>query len=110
MARPKKNDIDRLSKSLPPVRCSKEDFLSIQKRAKKASISLSEFMRESALGNKIVIKESSTNFDLVQELKRSGNNLNQLAKLFHSNNQEPFELREALQRHERVLNKIFESL
>lgn len=110
MARPKKEDSEKLTKSLPPVRCSENDYRAIDARAKQVSLSMSEFIREAALGHKIIVRQSNTNFDLVQELKRSGNNLNQLAKLYHSTNKEPFELREALSRHERVLHKIFEAL
>ena len=110
MARPKKDDRDKLSKTLPPARCSEADLRAIEAKAKQASLSMSEFIREAALGHKIIVRQANTNFELVQELKRSGNNLNQFAKLYHSTNQEPFELREALDRHGRVLNKIFESL
>ena len=110
MARPKKDDRNKLNKTLPPVRCGEADYRAIQAKAKQASLSMSEFIREAALGHKIIVRQANANFELVQELKRSGNNLNQLAKLYHSTNQEPFELKEALGRHNHVLNKIFESL
>ena len=110
MARPKKDDRDKLSKTLPPARCSEADHRAIEARAKEASLSMSEYIRDAALGQKIIVRNANANFELVQELKRSGNNLNQLAKIYHSTKREPFELREALNRHNKVLNKIFESL
>lgn len=93
------------------TRCSLEELAAIMDKFEQSGLnSLSEYLRSSAMQNKIVVKQSNADFELLQELKCSGNNLNQLAKLFHSTGQEPIELRETLSTHELVLKKIFGSL
>lgn len=111
MARPTKDIQDKLSKSLPSVRCTEADFKAIHSNAKNYGKSVSEYMRHMAVHGKVTIQKSKADFELLQELKRSGNNLNQLTKLYHSTGSAPiFELQEALELHHQVLKKVFTSL
>ncbi|MDW3195879.1 MAG: plasmid mobilization relaxosome protein MobC [Cytophagales bacterium] len=106
MARPKKHTSEKLSKSLPPVRCTETDYESIISRAEEAGLSLTEYVRQMALAGQIVVRKSSADFSLLEELRYSGNNLNQLTKRFHTNGVEPQELRKALDAHDQLLRKV----
>lgn len=84
MARPKISDSKLLNKHLPPVRCTEEEMEIIKRRAKLANLTLSQFVRQTVLDGKVtVVKPSSKlekNFELVNQLKRIGNNVNQISK------------------------------
>lgn len=109
MARPRKKDHEKLSKVLP-IRCSETDLSDLKARAQKSGLCVSEFVRDMAVNGKIIVNETSTNFEVVQELKRSGNNLNQIAKRFNATGIEPAELRNVLHAHEMLLTKLFKTL
>ncbi len=110
MARPKKQSSEKLSKSLPPVRCTQKDYKSILSKAEEAGLSLTEYVRQMALAGQIVVRKSNADFSLLEELRYSGNNLNQLTKRFHSTGIEPIELRKALDAHDQLLRKVMGSL
>ncbi len=67
---------------LPPIRCSKEDKDIIKAKAFEAGLSLSEYVRRQSLDGKIIIRRSSQtlSFEMIHELKKIGNNINQIAK------------------------------
>lgn len=84
MARPKKAANDRLTAFIPPTRCTESDKAVIVARAKKAGLPVSTFVRMMAMNGKVLVKESKTDFALIYELRKIGNNLNQLTHLAHS--------------------------
>ena len=92
MARPKKKAADTCTRQLPPVRCTESDYTAIQARAKKANMTITQFIRQMALTGQVVVKESQTDFQEVHQLKRIGTNLNQLTRLAHTSGVIPIEL------------------
>ncbi|MDD3016272.1 MAG: plasmid mobilization relaxosome protein MobC [Lactococcus chungangensis] len=62
-------------------RISKKDLDTIKKKSKKAKITVTDYITKSALDKKIVVIEGLP--EIVTELKRIGNNLNQLTMLSH---------------------------
>lgn len=109
MARPRKKETEKLSKVLP-IRCTETDLSNLKEKARKSELSVSEFVRKIAINGKVIITESTAKFDMVLELKRSGNNLNQLTKRFNATGIEPAELRNALDAHERLISKLLTTL
>ena len=71
-----------------PLRVSFEEKSLFKVKAKEAGISVSDFLRRSALEGKIVTKGESSRLDvsIVRELNFLGNNLNQLVKKAHIHN------------------------
>lgn len=65
---------------LPPIRLSETEKSRIKRRAEKAGMSLSNFIREVALNGKIIIKKENVDYPTINELRRIGNNLNQQTK------------------------------
>ncbi len=110
MARPTKADKDRFSHRLPAIRCTESDIRVIKQKAEKSNSSLSEYIRQMALDGEIIVQQGNDNFPLLQELKRSGNNLNQVSRWFNEQGVEPIELREVLATHNLVLTKLLNSL
>lgn len=63
------------------VRFGQEELRVIEKKAEKANLKLSEFIRQAALDKNIVVIEELKDFN--KALKGIGNNLNQLTILSH---------------------------
>lgn len=83
MPRPRKKKPELLNKHLPGARCSEAEFIIIKERANKLGLSVSEYIRRMALNGKVTIKQSQglgSSFELVQQLKKIGTNVNQIAK------------------------------
>lgn len=67
-----------------PVRLSPEERQALFEKAKSVGVSLSEFVRRSALGRRMPpAPPPKINLDLYQQLSRIGNNLNQVARKIH---------------------------
>lgn len=110
MARPKKQQQEKLNKVLP-IRCTETDYQTLRSRAEKAGLSLSTFVRDSALNSKIIVNQSAVDFSLLQELKRSGNNLNQIAMRYNATGLiSPPEFDKVISLHDDVLTKILNAL
>lgn len=62
-------------------RISEKDLDTIKKKSKKAKMTVTDYITKSALDKKIVVIEGLP--EIVTELKRIGNNLNQLTMLSH---------------------------
>lgn len=60
-------------------RLSNEEYLIISSRAKEAKLSVSAYLRKRALGEKVIVIEGLKDF--AYELRKIGNNINQLANL-----------------------------
>ena len=84
MARPKKSAAEKFSKQLPPVRCTEGEYASIQASASQASMTMTEFIRQMTVNGEVVIEENTYDFQTVDQLRRIGVNLNQIAKVANS--------------------------
>ncbi len=62
-------------------RVSEKDLDTIKNKAKKAKMTVTEYITQSALGKEIIIIDGLT--EIVSQLKKIGNNLNQLTMLSH---------------------------
>lgn len=62
-------------------RISAKDLDTIKKKSKKAKLTVTEYITQSALGKEIVIIDGLP--EIVSQLKKIGNNLNQLTMLSH---------------------------
>ncbi|MCB0539843.1 MAG: plasmid mobilization relaxosome protein MobC [Bacteroidetes bacterium] len=114
MARPQKKEIDKRTHRLPHVRCTENEGEIIRQKALASGMSVSDYIRHFALQGGVVSMNDNTNqgFDdnLVQQLYRIGNNLNQLTKKYHSTGVEPVTLRQLFPVLKNVLTRVFENL
>ena len=80
MGRPEKSPQDRHSETVRvPLRPA--DHARLQSMADKAETTITDFVRASALGQKFtVIQSDAPDFETVEQLRRIGVNLNQIAK------------------------------
>lgn len=62
-------------------RVSEKDLDTIKKKSKQAKMTVTDYITQSALGKEIIIIDGLR--QIVTELKRIGNNLNQLTMLSH---------------------------
>lgn len=62
-------------------RVSEKDLDTIKYKAKKAKMTVTEYITQSALGKEIIIIDEL--LEIVNQLKKVGNNLNQLTMLSH---------------------------
>lgn len=62
-------------------RISEKDLDTIKYKAKKAKMTVTEYITQSALGKEIIIIDGLP--EIVSQLKKIGNNLNQLTMLSH---------------------------
>ena len=63
------------------IRFSQKELMIVEKKAEKAKLTLSEYIRQSALDKNIVVIEDLKEF--TKELRAIGKNLNQLTILTH---------------------------
>ena len=84
MGRPPKAPHDRHTESVR-VSLRPADLARLQAKADKAETTVTDFVRASALGQKFVVVESDApDFDTVEQLRRIGVNLNQIAKAMNA--------------------------
>lgn len=62
-------------------RISAKDLDTIKKKSKKSKLTVTEYITQSALGKQIIIIDGLP--EIVSQLKKIGNNLNQLTMLSH---------------------------
>lgn len=86
------------------IRVTKQEKERLIKKSKKAEMSLSEYIIEQALERDIIVVEDVKN--LVYELRKIGNNINQLTRLANSGMIKVFYLDEAKEE----LKKIWRGL
>ena len=84
MARPRKSPEDRHTETVRvPLRPA--DFQRLQEKADKAETTVTDFVRASALGQKFtVIQSDNPDPETVDQLRRIGVNLNQIAKALNA--------------------------
>lgn len=79
MGRPPKAPQDRHSAQLN-IPLKPADYARLRAKAEKAETTITDFVRASALGKKFtVIQSNAPDFDTIEQLRRIGVNLNQIA-------------------------------
>jgi len=96
MARPPKNDHERRTAQLPPVRVTEAELAHVQEQAEAAGLTTTDFMRTLALTEKVTPKPSHVDAALLVELNRIGVNINQIAHAYNVGRSEPALLEYAL--------------
>jgi hypothetical protein len=106
MTPPRNNTNARRTRRLI-VRLSDEDLAAIRTNAREASVSVSEYVRRVAVEGRIVrMQESGYGMALASQLKRVGNNLNQLMPIAHLNGELPPELAAVCRQLEAIFDRI----
>ena len=67
-------------------RATEEEASEIRRKAAAAGMTVSRFLRTSAMNSQVVLYNTADIFGLRSELKRIGNNINQIAMVVNSNN------------------------
>ena len=67
-------------------RATEEEASEIRRKAAAAGMTVSRFLRTSAMNSQVVLYNTADLFGLRSELKRIGNNINQIAMVVNSNN------------------------
>ena len=66
-------------------RATEEEASEIRRKAAAAGMNVSRFLRTSAVNSQVVLYNTADLFGLRSELKRIGNNINQIAMVVNSN-------------------------
>ena len=69
------------------IRVTPSEYKAIKKNTEKSGLSMSEFIRRSVLGETIVSAPPADFIVLIQEVKRIGNNVNQVSQKLKSQGQ-----------------------
>jgi len=96
MARPPKNDHERRTAQLPPVRVTVAEQLHVHEQAEAAGLTPTDYLRTLALTEKVTPKPSRVDAALLSELNRIGVNINQIAHAYNVGRSEPAQLEYAL--------------
>jgi len=110
MTRPKKIIAEKNNQVLPPIRCSESERLNIRLNAEKLDMSVSEYVRSMALNGKITIQQSRHDFELVDQLRRIGVNINQQTKKLNGLGKVSPELQNLWLKLDQLLNQILSSI
>ncbi len=107
MARPRKKNAEKRTERLPHLRCTKGELATISGKAAQAGMTLSDYMRTMALDGEVVVRESTTDFALYDQLRRIGVNINQITRRMHQSGTEvPKDLAGAWKKLEMILDHI----
>jgi Bacterial mobilisation protein (MobC) len=68
---------------LPPIRCSVAERDAIRVKAKAANLTQSAYLRQMALSGQIIVRPSLHSHAFIEQLRRIGVNLNQMAQQMH---------------------------
>jgi len=107
MSRPIKNIDEKLS-SLLRVRCTSKEKETIALKADQLGLSVSEYIRHVALGRSVKIQEPKYGFELTQQVRKLGVNINQIARHFNSTHVMPEDFKRVLPKLEILLDKLLE--
>lgn len=106
MARPKKSVQEANDHVLPPIRCTASEKERIRMRAQKLGLTVSEFVRTMALNGKIIVQQSTHDYELVEQLKRIGVNINQQTRRLNTTGEIPDQLYGLWERLDLILSKF----
>ena len=67
-------------------RATEEEASEIRRKAAAAGMTVSRFLRTSAVNSQVVLYNTADLFGLRSEIKKIGNNINQIAMVVNSNN------------------------
>ena len=67
------------------VRATEEEAAEIRRKANAAGMTVSRFLRTAAVNSQVVLYNTADLFGLRSDLKRIGNNINQIAMVVNSN-------------------------
>ena len=108
MARPKKQTSDKREQWIK-ARVSPAEHADILLRAARSGLSSSEFLRRAALSGEVVVQQNAAgDFETVDQLRRIGGNLNQIARVANMTGHMPDGLEEALAEVDRLLDRMIE--
>lgn len=96
------------SVTLSPVRCTVADRVRIAERAQRCDMTVSAYIRKQALSGRIVVRQSVADDELIEQVRRVGVNLNQLAHHANSTGVMCSEWEQTRQRAEQVLDKLMQ--
>lgn len=106
MARPQKSETDKRTERLPHVRCTKGEKATIASKAAQAGMSVSDYIRKMAIEGEVVVRESQTDFALVDQLRRIGVNINQITQRLHQTEKLPPDLSNVWRRLNNLLDRV----
>lgn len=109
MARPKKNNAEKLTDRLPHIRCTETEAAVIKAQAAQAGLTVSEYARRILTEGQVIVQQSRYDFQTVNQLRRIGVNLNQIAKIANSTGEAPPALLTVCNKLDAVLDDILET-
>ena len=109
MSRPKKQT-DQTRSHTVRARVTPDERTSIEQQAANAGLSLTEYVRRRVLGHRINPRPARVDFELVNQLRKIGVNLNQQTRRLHETGQVPDELRRLWGKFERLTDILFDEL
>lgn len=80
MARPKKQDHEKRSALIPPVRVTEAEMAHVIAQSEAANLTVTDYARQRVLTGKVTLPPSPIDASLLSDLNRIGNNLNQIAR------------------------------
>lgn len=110
MSRPNKDDNEKMSKVLPPIRCTEEEKSLIADKAKQTELSISEYVRRMALNGQIIIRQNRVDFEAVTQLKKIGININQQTAKLNATGKLTFELLDLNKKLEALIDKMMRNI
>ena len=106
MARPRKKTADKRTERLPHLRCTKGELAQIKTKADQAGLSLSDYLRKMASDGEVVVRQGGADFQLVDQLRRIGVNVNQMARRLNQTGKMPADLGRVWQRLAGLLDRV----
>lgn len=106
MARPRKDELERRTAHLPPVRVTDAELIAAGDRARASGVSLSDFVRARVTGGTVPARPALSDARLLSELNRCGVNLNQIARRLNRGQDAPDHMGELLSEFQRVLQLV----
>ena len=88
------------------VRLTEKEYIQIRRNAKKAHKSITDYIV--ALSNELPIKVSEDVKPLILELKRIGNNLNQIAMKINSGAFDSYNFSEVVEQQKKIYEQLYE--
>lgn len=107
MARPRKQPASRRTAWIS-YRVTPDEKAQIQAQAEKAGFSIGDYSRQAVKKTRLVIKESAADFERVDQLRRVGVNLNQIARALNAGGTLPPYLERLCTRIETLLDRLFD--
>ena len=107
MARPRKEDHE-IRNATVRARVTPAEREFIEQQAANAGLTPTDYVRARLLHHRIIPRSSVGNVELIRELKRSGNNLNQQTAKLHKTSEVPEALRRVWAKHEQLLDLLLD--